>query len=173
MNTNSLITFTLCSLPLFLFGQSPTSAYDPQKISKAVRQIVKAIAEENEIHGTAVGYGGVKTPQYRRFEGLYTKAGLEELIELVEHPNPAVRAYVFWGLAKRQYEKLEAIILAHAADEQFVYQIDGCIGGEIPVIDFMCWVVTPEMIDWECKKFDNAALDRLQERRGLLKKSRK
>lgn len=173
MSTNSLLIFSFFSLPIFLSGQSPKSTYDSQKISKAVSQIVKDIAKENEIHGTAVGYGGVKTTQYRRFEGLYTKASVEELTELVEHPNPAVRGYAFWGLAKRHDEKLEAIIMAHAADSQFVYQIDGCIGGEIPVTEFMRWVVTPQMIDWECKKLDAAALNRLQERQGLLKKSSK
>jgi hypothetical protein len=172
MITNSLLIFTLFTLPIFLSGQSPKFTYDSQKISKTVRQIVKGIAKENEIHGTAVGYGGVKTPQYRRFEGLYTKASLEELIELMEHPNPTVRGYSFWGLAKRHNEKLEAIILAHASDEQFVYQIDGCIGGEIPVTEFMRWVVTPQMLDLDCKKLDKAALDKLQERRELLKKSR-
>lgn len=160
------------AFPLFLTAQSLKPTYDSQKISKPVRQIVKDIAKENEIHGIAVGYGGVKTSQYRRFEGLYTKASVEELIELVEHPNPAVRGYAFWGLAKRHDEKLETIIMAHATDSQFVYQIDGCIGGEIPVTEFMRWVVTPQMIDWECKKLDQAALDRLQERRELLKKSR-
>lgn len=172
MNTNFLLIFTLFSLPIFLSGQSPTSAYDPQKISKAVRKIVKAIAEKNEIHGDAVWIVAAKTPQYLRFVELHVKASSEELIELVEHPNPTVRGYAFWGLAKRNYERLEAIIMSHAVDEQLVYQIEGCKGSKIPVIDFMCWVVTPEMIDWECKKFDNAALDRLQERRKLLKKSR-
>lgn len=172
MNTNSLLIFALLSLPIFLSAQSQTSAYDSQKIRKTVRKIVKDIAEKNEIHGDAVSIVAAKTPQYLRFVELYIKASSEELLELVEHPNPAVRGYAFWGLAKQQYEKLEAIIMSHAADEQLVYQIEGCKGSEIPVIDFMCWVVTPEMIDWDCKKLDIAALDRLQERRGLLKKSR-
>ncbi len=172
MNTKPLLTLALFSLPIFLSGQSPTSAYDPQKISKTIRQIVKDIAKKNEIHGDAVWIVAAKTPQYRRFVELHIKASLEELIELVEHPNPAVRGYAFWGLAKRHYEKLEVIIMSHAADEQLVYQIEGCKGSKIPVIDFMCWVVTPEMIDWDCKKIDKAALDRLQERRELIKKSR-
>ena len=172
MNTSSLLICTLFSLPIFLSGQSPTSTYDPQKISKTVRKIVKDIAKENKIHGDAVGIMAAKTSQYRRFVGLHLKASLEELIELVEHSNPTVRGYAFWGLAKRHYEKLEAVIVSHAADEQLVYQIEGCKGSKILVIDFMCWVVTPEMIDWECKKLDKAALDRLQERRALLKKSR-
>lgn len=159
-------------LPPLLPAQSPTSTYDPQKISKPIRKIVKDIAEKNEIHGDAVSIVAAKTPQYLRFVELYIKASSEELLELVEHPNPAVRGYAFWGLAKQHYEKLEVIIMSHAADEQLVYQIEGCKGSEIPVIDFMCWVVTPEMIDWDCKKLDIAALDRLQERRGLLKKSR-
>lgn len=166
------IFIALSSLPIFLSGQSPKSTYDPQKISKPIRKIVKDIAEKNEIHGDAVSIVAAKTPQYLRFVELHIKASSEELLELVEHPNPAVRGYAFWGLAKQHYEKLEAIIMSHAADEQLVYQIEGCKGSEIPVIDFMCWVVTPQMIDWGCKKLDIAALDRLQERRGLLKKSR-
>ncbi|AEE51973.1 hypothetical protein [Haliscomenobacter hydrossis] len=174
MNTNFIQIFIpLFALPILLSGQSPTFTYDPQRISKTVRQIAKDIAKENEIHGDAVWVVAAKTPQYRRFEGLYTKASLEELIELVEHPNPAVRGYAFWGLAKRHYEKLEAIFISHAADEQLVYQIEGCKGAKIPVIDFMRWVVTPEMIDWDCKKLDAAALNRLEERRKMIMKTKK
>ena len=164
---------SLLALPLLLPAQSPKSTYTPPKISKPILKIVKDIAEKNEIHGDAVSIVAAKTQQYLRFVELHVKASSEELIELVEHPNPAVRGYAFWGLAKRQYEKLEAIILSHAADEQLVYQIEGCKGSKIPVIDFMCWVVTPQMIDWDCKKLDQAALDRLQERRRLLEKAKK
>ncbi|MDX2067690.1 MAG: hypothetical protein SFV55_04645 [Haliscomenobacter sp.] len=130
------------------------------------------MAKENEVHNAAISVAGEKTLQYRRFEGLVKKATLNELLELVEHPNPAVRVYAFWALAKREFEKLEAVLMAHAADEQLIYYIEGCLGGDLKVIDFMIRVVTPEMIDWECKKLNAAALDRLQERRGLLKKSR-
>lgn len=173
MNTNFFLLFTLINLPLILSGQSPKSTYDPQKISKSILQIAKDMAKENEVHNAAISVAGEKTLQYRRFEGLIKKATLNELLELVEHPNPAVRIYAFWALAKREFEKLEAVLMAHAADEQLVYHIQGCLGGDIKVIDFMLRVVTPEMIDWECKKLDQAALDRIHVRQELLKKSRK
>ena len=164
---------SLIVLPLLLPAQSPKSTYAPQKISKSILQIAKDMAKENEVHNAAISVAGEKTLQYRRFEGLVKKATLNELLELVEHPNPAVRVYAFWALAKREFEKLEAVLMAHAADDQLVYHIQGCLGGDIKVIDFMQKVVTPEMIDWECKKLNAAALDRLQERQRLLKKSRK
>ena len=164
---------SLIVLPLLLPAQSPKSTYAPQKISKSILQIAKDLAKENEVHNAAISVAGEKTLQYRRFEGLVKKATLNELLELVEHPNPAVRVYAFWALAKREFEKLEAVLMAHAADDQLVYHIQGCLGGDIKVIDFMQKVVTPEMIDWECKKLNAAALDRLQERQRLLKKSRK
>lgn len=173
MIINRLIIFTLFSFPFFLPAQSPKSTYAPQKISKSILQIAKDMAKENEVHNAAISVAGEKTLQYRRFEGLVKKATLNELLELVEHHNPAVRIYAFWALAKREFEKLEAVLMAHAADEQPVYYIEGCLGGDIKVIDFMLRVVTPEMIDWECKKLDQAALDRLQERRRLLEKAKK
>ena len=163
---------SLLVLPLLLPAQSPKSTYAPQKISKSILQIAKDMAKENEVHNAAISVAGEKTLQYRRFEGLVKKATFNELLELVEHPNSAVRVYAFWAMAKRKFEKLEAVLMAHAADEQLVYYIEGCLGGDLKVIDFMIRVVTPEMIDWECKKLDTAALDRLQERQRLLKKSR-
>ena len=174
MNPNfSRTLIFLLTLPIFLSGQSSAFTYDPQKISKTVRQIAKDIANENEIHNAAVSVAGVKTPQYRRFEELLKKATLNELLELVEHSNPAVRGYAFWGLAKRQFAKLEAVLMAHAADEQLVYQIQGCLGGDIQVIDFMLLLVTPQMVDWDCKKLDPAALNRLEERRKMIMKTKK
>lgn len=167
------IFIALSSLPLFLSAQSPKSTYDPQKISKSILQIARDMAKENEVHNAAISVAGEKTLQYRRFEGLVKKATLNELLELIEHPNPTVRAYAFWALAKREFEKLETVLMVHAADEQLVYFIQGCLGGDIKVIDFMLRVVTPEMIDWECKKLDQAALNRIHTRQELLKKSRK
>lgn len=164
---------SLLGFPLFLPAQSLKSTYDPQKISKLILQIAKDMAKENEVHNAAISVAGEKTLQYRRFEALVKKATLNELLELVEHPNPAVRVYAFWGLAKREFEKLEAVLMAHAADEQLVYHIQGCLGGDIKVIDFMLLVVTPEMIDWECKKLDQAAFNRLHERQKMLKKTKK
>lgn len=160
-------------LPLLLLSQGLQLHYDAQKVSKPIRQLVKAIAKQNEVHSNAVGITGQTTPQYHRFESLLEQATSEELIELCEHSIPCVRAYAFWGLAKKQYAQLEDIFMAHAADTQPVYQIQGCFGGEIPLIDWMTWVVRPQMLDLECKKLDGAALQRMTARRAILMKAKK
>lgn len=160
-------------LPLLLLGQGLQLHYDAQKMSKPIRQLIKKMATQNEVHSSAVGYGAQKTAQYRCFESLLEQASVEELAELCEHPIPCIRAYAFWGLAKKEYAQLEDVFMAHAADTELVYQIQGCFGGEIPVIDWMTWVVRPQMLDLECKKLDDAALARMTARRAILMKAKK
>jgi hypothetical protein len=169
MKRLSLIVIILLTSNLFFFGQAMEFDYEPSKIRKEVRKIADKIGKLNEIHGAAISVGGERTEQYDRFEKIVKEATIEELLELMEHPKPAVRGYTFWGLAKRYYEGLEEVLIAHANDEEKVFQINGCIGGEIPVIDFMRWIVMPRMIDVKCKKLRKSALRRLDENREKLK----
>ena len=157
----------LLLLPITHFGQDFKLDYEPNKVRKEIRKIAKKIGKKNEIHAEAIGYGGRRTSQYDRFEKLVKKVTIEELVELMNHPKPAVRGYVFWALAKQHYEDLEEIFVAHANDEEFVYQIQGCIGGETPVIDFMRWVVMPQMLDLDCKKLDKEAMRKMEEKQYI------
>ena len=118
--------------------------------------------KENEIHSDAVGYRGEKTSQYKRFEKLTKKAKLDELIELTEHPSPVVRGYAFWALAKRNYKKLEEIFIKHLRDEEKLKLYEGCIGLNTSVINFLYQVVSPNLLDWRCKTFDEETFERIE-----------
>lgn len=160
----------LILIPTINFGQDFQLEYKPNKIRKEIRKIAKKIGERNEIHSKAIGYRGKRTSQYRNFEKLLKKSLVTELVELMNHPNPAVRGYAFWGLAKKHYKDLEEIFVNHSNDEELVFQISGCIGGEMPVIDFMRQVVMPQVLDIECKKLNNSAFKRVSQNRLIRKK---
>ena len=167
------IIIIILLFPILNFGQDFKLDYKPKKIRKEIRKIAKKIGKGKEIHSKAIGFGGERTSQYDRFELLTKKATIEELVELMEHPKPAVRGYAFWGLAKKHYKDLEEIFVRHANDEELVLQQQGCMAGDVPVIDFMRWVVMPQMLDTECKKLDNSAFDRVSANRVILQKMKK
>lgn len=124
--------------------------------------------EKNEIHTEAIGYSGKRTRQYDRFVKLVKKAEIEELVALMKHPKPAVRGYAFWALAKRHFEALEEIFVAHANDEELVFNMQGCMGGDAPAIEFTEWVVMPNMPDSNCMKSGNSAFERVRVVRRVL-----
>lgn len=161
------IISVLLLLPIISFGQGFKLDYDSKKIQKEIRLVAKKMGEKNVIHDEAIGFAGEKTSQYHRFEKLVKKATIDELVELMKHPKPAVRGYVFWALAKRQYEDLEAIFIKHANDDESVFLMQGCTGGDMPVIEFMRWVVTPKMIDLECKKLDKIAIKKMTDKQHI------
>lgn len=169
---NQLIKIIIIFLfiPTLNFGQEKGFDYEPTKIRKEIRKIAIKIGKFNEIHSEAIGVGGERTKQYDRFEKLVEKATIDELIELTEHPKPAVRGYAFWGLAKKYYDNLEEIFVSHANDEEEVFQMQGCFGGEIAVIEFMRMVVMPQMLDMDCKKLNDAAFSRVKAKRKILNK---
>ncbi len=120
----------------------------------SVELLADSLAVTNQIHGPYVGFSGERTDQYHRFEQLCERADCAELLTLSNHENAVVRGYAFWGLARKQYPKLDSLLLAHAQDESLVTEIQGGIMNRIPVIDFMLWVVNPDMMDDQSLKMD-------------------
>ena len=56
-------------------------------------------------------------------------------------------------------------MLSHARDEAPVRFIQGGMVTELPLVDFLQWVVNPQLLDGDCKKLDNSVLDRVTELR--------
>ncbi|MEL7421370.1 MAG: hypothetical protein AAFN81_00180 [Bacteroidota bacterium] len=84
------------------------------------------------------------------------------------HRSPAVRGYAFWALAKRDYQKLDEIILEYANDQQPVFFLQGCIGGEYPLIDLMSMIVSPNRVDLTCRKLTKEEFARLHQYRRMV-----
>lgn len=128
--------------------------------------LTDSIAEVNQIHGPYIGFDDVQPEQYLRFERLVERADCQELLACTSHENATVRAYAFWGLARKQYPDLEKVLLDHAKDEEYVSEIQGGVLTQIPLIEFMQWVVDPDMLDGdESKKLDPAVHRKVAELR--------
>lgn len=138
--------------------ESPnTWASLPLKISS----LIDSIATVDQVHSAFVGFEGKKTEQYMRFERLIETADCQELLACTQYPNATVRAYAFWALARRQYAGLDSVLLAHARDEDLISEIQGGVINRIPVIEFMQWIVRPDMMDGSGTKLDPEVLQRV------------
>lgn len=133
------------------------------EIPEHIAAIADSLAVVNEIHGSYVGFSGETTRQYENFIRLSQLACPDELLLLTSHKNAVVRAYAFWALARQQYEELEQVLLEHARDEALVREVQGGMVTQVPLIDFMQWVVDPELLDTESKKLDTDVFRQVSE----------
>ena len=154
-----------CLFPALGFSQPAVGEYPNPSPAQSLENLVDSLAEVNELHGPYVGFSGEVTGQYKNFGQLAEEAGEAKLLELMGHANAVVRGYAFWALARGQYEKLDSVLLAHARDEVPVRVMQGGMVTELPLVDFMQWVVNPDMLDGDCKKLDASIIDRVVELR--------
>lgn len=145
--------------PLFVTGQA--GGMEPRPAVNEVKIITDSLVFYNEVHGPFVdGLFRNKRP-YRLFSKLGMEASETELLNLMKHSNAVVRSYAFWALSRVHYEKLDSVLLAHAQDDAIIRVIQGRVVSEVTVIDFMQWVVNPDMLDDTSKKLPNTVLDSL------------
>lgn len=163
--------FAFLALPILAMGQPTQGAIksDPDPaasvIPEHILQLVDSLSAVNQIHGPYVGFDGETTSQYQNFKKLSELACTDELLELTNHDNAVVRGYAFWALARQQYEGLDSVLLAHAHDEDPVREIQGGIINSVPLIDFMQWVVDPEMLDEDSRKLEPEIFQRVSQLR--------
>lgn len=148
MNLRAILLIYLL-LPCILLGQQTMD-----RNTSLTHLLADSLAFTNQIHGPYVGFSGERTDQYRRFETLTERLDCGELLKLCSHKNAVVRGYAFWGLARKHYSGLDSLLLAHAHDESPVIEIQGGVMNQIPLIEFMLWVVNPDMMDAESLKLD-------------------
>jgi hypothetical protein len=121
--TNSNITFYKSTGGGSCNGQTPTSS----AIRPVIQKIANGIAKDNVLKSAGVGYGGVRTDQWERFEKLKKEATDEELKELTENKNPVVRCYSFQAIATRKSIDVFPILLKHLNDTARIETFQGCI----------------------------------------------
>ncbi|MEL7252514.1 MAG: hypothetical protein AAFO03_29160, partial [Bacteroidota bacterium] len=134
--------FLLLLLATILSGCSPQRINFGHVSNKTVG-IARKIERAGEIHTSATGIEGKRSKVYKNFLQFTKVATTDELVALMLHRSPAVRGYAFWALAKRDYQKLDEIILEYANDQQPVFFLQGCIGGEYTLSDLMSMIVSP------------------------------
>lgn len=166
-----LLPFSGLAQPSLPVGSAPgvrvaageTGPVKVVEIPEHIGEIVDSLAIVNEIHGSYVGFSGETTRQYKNFIRLSQLACPDELLLLTSHKNAVVRAYAFWALARQQYADLEQVLLDHARDEALVREVQGGMVTQVPLIDFMQWVVDPDLLDTESKKLDTDVFRQISE----------
>ena len=127
-------------------------ASDTTEIRKQILKVAKEIAKYKTVDNKAIGFAGLTSEQYKRFYFLTQQATDNELLALVEHENPKVRAYAFWALAKQQYKDIKSVLDRHMDDTASFEFFSGCIQGTQRVNYFMLDVLTPDNVDAFCYK---------------------
>ncbi len=161
-----LLSLILMSVGFTVYGQSWETT-DSNDLRPIIKSIVEEFDTEPLIESANIGLAGEPSAQYKVFEKLYKQATEEELVTLTGHPNPAVRGYAFWGLAKTGSDKLEPILRKHIADTTTVLTMSGCSVGIEKVNSFMLDVVTPKLID-NCRKLPKRTIKMLREEMSIV-----
>lgn len=135
----------------------------PEKAEyRSIQTIADALAIWNELHGTYVVSDKNKPKPYKVFQELLKTKDTLGILQLMQHQNAVVRGYAFWALAKLQYANLDSILIAHARDEERIRYLQGMVVSEVPLVDFMFWVVHPEILDRDSKKLSDSVIEKVQ-----------
>ncbi len=107
--------------------------------------IINEIAKNNSIEGKYIGFGFKISKQYLRGELLYKKATVQQLIELTNHKNPAVRIYAFEALAKNKYLNYKDILDDHKNDKSVIRFQEGCVSWNATVKELLYGISKREL----------------------------
>ena len=99
-------------------------------------ELVKEIAKENLVAGGAVGIAGIEPDQWVRYVALKAKTNEQDLIELTNHPNKAVKCYAFTALSEQKSDALFSVLLKNISDTGKIESYYGCLHGSLTVAEF-------------------------------------
>lgn len=128
----------------------------------SIKSIADSIASRNELHAAYVAFPKSTNGPYELFQQLSKSQDTLGILGLIEHRNAVVRGYAFWALAKLHYSKLDKLLIAHAKDEERIRYIQGRVLTELPLSEFMLWVVNPEIMDRNSKKLPGSVIKKMQ-----------
>ncbi|SEO34472.1 hypothetical protein SAMN05192574_107147 [Mucilaginibacter gossypiicola] len=131
------LLFNLKTAFVFLFALSllfagcnetkPVEKTESVPIRPAIQDIVDSVAKFNRLDSSAVGYAGIRTIQWIRYEKLSKTATLPELRALTRHKSAVVRCYAYDALTARKDTAAFTILLAHLQDTAMVSSFIGCV----------------------------------------------
>lgn len=93
------------------------------------------IAMYGRVDGSAIGIGGIKSEQYKRYEKLKLYSD-EKLIELISFKSSVLKAYAFDALTERYSKYALTIFKSHIHDTTTINVMSGCIGSNVPLNEY-------------------------------------
>ena len=112
------------------------------QIRQSILDTAKLIGEFKFVDMDVVGPGGMNTNQLQRFIFLLENATNEELSNLVNDKNANVRAYAFWSLALKKYDKIKDVLESKLNDITPLHCRFNCANVSMPINHFYLTVLS-------------------------------
>jgi hypothetical protein len=160
-----ILGLTICSCDSKHHASSSTSneTSQPERNVEAVenkvgtvQNIVAQIEAGNRVESSHIGIAGSPSSQWDLYKQLKNSATTEQLIDLTDHRNGAVKCYAFHALASKRSDKLFPVLLKHLYDTSTIETQSGCIVMTELVGDYFLNVVTPNYIDLDVYKLNES-----------------
>lgn len=87
------LIFTFLFLPFLAHAQAEIG------LSPQIESLIEQMGGKGMIYGKYVGIASSTPPQFLAFEKFVEKASLEDMISCLDHKDPSIRAYAFWGIS--------------------------------------------------------------------------
>lgn len=139
-----------------------TGSFGDVQVSVSLIPIIDSLVNYSVVEDEAIGFAGEKSEVYKHFEELLNHATDEELVKLTNHKIPSIRAYAFWGLAKKRNSMVKELIMKHLDDTIRFSFMSGCSIREVPVNTFFLQILTPNYIDNDCLKLKKSEILEVQ-----------
>lgn len=115
-----------------LEGWSLGDIYDYSPYPSQYLDTIKAIAHHNRLSSGVVGIAGKRPQQFDRRYWLLKRLTIEELLSLIDFPNPVIKAVAFEGLYLHKYPNLFQVLLQFLTfKEDYIHYTSGCLGNRL------------------------------------------
>jgi len=122
---------------IFLLASCNNQSNQREKISELKKdELIKQIANENIVMGSAVGVAGAMPDQWLRYTSLFEKLNEQETLALTDHSNNTVKCYAFMDLLAKKGKDVFPVLLKKLSDTGKVETLFGCLGGSESVREF-------------------------------------
>ena len=107
------------------------------RLSEKTDSKVNKLINYGEITSRYIGEGGKESEQWRNYFDLRKFATEEELLVLVNHPNPLIRCFAFDVLYHEDHENCFDILKLNLNDTNTIYYQFGCMVETVQVNDYL------------------------------------
>lgn len=91
-------------------------------------KLIALLNDSNQVESSHLGAAGTYSETYATYERLQEISSDTTLRNYTSHPNPKVRIYAMWALAKKNKAMALQELPKHITDNSMVYYQSGCIG---------------------------------------------
>lgn len=123
-------------------------------IPSNLKNIIIDLEKGKSIESSYIGYQGLPSDQWDKYEQLKKVATIDQLITLTNYQNPIVSSYAFQALAAKNSDKVFPLLLKHLNDTTTVKFQNGCTIHTGLTTDYFIDIVTTDNIEEDTYKLN-------------------